>query len=192
MTLTTSKRPASAALTALGRGRTTSALAALALLLSACGGGSDGSNDPSAAAAGPDTGTATTTTATAGGGCTGKAAAFFASAAGSYTGKAATFDNVNFANSPATVAGVANGSTQTVTIGADCTVKVGGLTLSYKDGSYAEFPGTGADAGKTQVDVDLSGTGVAMPHFERWTDQRRGLSLFDPAHDSWGVRIDEP
>lgn len=173
----------------------------LLALLSACGGGSDGTTDAAAAASTTTTTTTTNTTtnttttsttvASGSSACSGKVASFFASAAGSYTGKAATFDNVNFASTPATVAGFANGSTQTVVIGADCTVTVGGLTLSYKDASYAEFPGTGADAGKTQVDVDLTGTGVDMPHFERWTDMRRGLSFFDPAHSSWGVRIDE-
>lgn len=159
-------------------------LAALAATLTACGGGDDAS----------PTGSGTTATTSGGStvaGCTGKVAAFFTAAQGSYTAKAATFDNVSFTSKPASVAGVADGSSQTVTVHADCTITVGALSLRYKDASYAEFPGTGADAGKTQYDVDLTGTGVADPHFERWTDNRRGLSFFDPAKTSQGVRLDE-
>jgi len=165
---------------------------ALATTLAGCGGG-----DAAVANSAGASGAAAAAGAGAGGavvGCTGPVAAFFTLAKGSYSATAATFDNVNFASTPATVAGFANGTAQTVTVNENCTVTIGALTLSYKDGSYAEFPGTGADAGKTQYDVDLTGTGttgLALPHFERWTSDKRGLSLFDPAHTSQGVRFDE-
>ena len=68
---------------------------------------------------------------------------------------------------------------------------VGTLKLSYKDGSYAEFAGTGADLGKTRYDVDMTGTGAGSPHFERFISGKRGLSLFDPTKTAQGVRVDE-
>lgn len=184
--MTTSTRTPIATLAAL----------ALATTLAACGGG-DSPIVNGVAANSAGSGGTTTNGGGAGStvaGCTGPVAAFFALAKGSYSATAATFDNVNFASTPATVAGFANGAAQTVTVNENCTVTIGALTLSYKDGSYAEFPGTGADAGKTQYDVDLTGTGttgLALPHFERWTSDKRGLSLFDPTHTSQGVRFDE-
>lgn len=144
-----------------------------AALLAACGGAGDSAAEATAA------------------GCTGKVATLFAAAKGSYSAKAATFDNVNFASTPASVAGFANGGTQTVTVSAGCTITVGSVTLSYKDASYAEFAGSGADLGKTQYDVDLTGGGVLDPHFEVFTSAKRGLSLFDATNKSQGVRFDE-
>jgi hypothetical protein len=89
------------------------------------------------------------------------------------------------------VAGFANGSVQTVTVNTNCTIVVGGVTLTYKEGSYVEFPGIGADAGKTQYAVDLSGAGVHAPHFERLTNGKRGLSFFDAVNMSQRARLDE-
>jgi hypothetical protein len=175
-----------------------------AAALSACGGGDgtiyaspDTSGDAAAAApaatAASTAATTTTTTAAAATvtGCTGKVAAFFALSKGSYSAPAVTFDNVDFATTPASVAGFANGGTQSVTIAEDCTITVGSIKLSYKDGSYAEFPGTGADAGKTQYDVDMTGAGVAESHFERFTSGKRGVAVFDPVKTSQGARFDE-
>jgi hypothetical protein len=168
------------------------ALGAILAALAGCGGGGDSPAD--AVATGATTGATTSTTtapASTVAGCSGKVAAFFALAKGSYAAAAATFDNTNFNATPASVAGFAKGVSQTVTITENCTLRVGAVTLSYKDGSYAEFAGTGADAGKTQVDVDLTGSGVSSPHLERFTNGKRGLSLFDPTKTSEGVRFDE-
>jgi hypothetical protein len=163
-------------------------LGAMLLGLTACGGGGD---SPAAAA---DTTTAGgTTTGSTVAGCTGDVAALFDSTKGRYTATVATSDTIApvFANPPATVAGFANGSLQTVAVNADCTIVVGSLTLTYKDGSYLEIPGTGADAGKTQYDVDLTGAGVYAPHFERFTNGKRGLSFFDPVNNFQRARLDE-
>ena len=150
-------------------------------LLAACGGGGDSTDNAASGGA----------AASAVAGCSGKVAAYFALSKGSYTAKAATFDNVGFTTTPASVAGFANGGTQTVTVAEDCTMTVGTLKLSYKDGSYAEFAGTGADLGKTRYDVDMTGTGAGSPHFERFISGKRGLSLFDPTKTAQGVRVDE-
>jgi hypothetical protein len=117
------------------------------------------------------------------GGCSGSVAALFTSAKGSFTAPAETFDGTP-TGSPASVAGFANGANQTVTVNEDCTITVGAYTLTYKDGTYS------ASAG--QFDVDLTGTGVTDPHFEVFVGGKRGLSLFDPAHPTQGVRFDEP
>jgi hypothetical protein len=164
--------------------RNLAVLGAILATLAGCGGG-DSPVDATAATG------ATPAPASAVVGCSGKVAAFFALAKGSYSAAAATFDNASFSTQPASVAGFAKGASQTVTITENCTLSVGAITLSYKDGSYAEFAGTGADAGKTQVDVDLVGAGVASPHLERFTNGKRGLSLFDPTKTSEGVRFDE-
>jgi hypothetical protein len=149
------------------------AAGAATLLLAGCGGGDDTSNTSNVA------------------GCTGKVAAFFELAKGSYTAPASTFDNNSFTTIPASVAGFANGANQTVTVSNDCTMTVGTVKMTYKDGSYAEFPGTGVDAGKTQYDVDMTGSGVATPHMERFTSGKRGVSLFDTTKTNQGVRFDE-
>jgi hypothetical protein len=129
--------------------------------------------------------------AAAAGGCSGDTAALFTAAKGSFTAPAVTFDDTP-TGSPASVAGFANGVNQTVTVNQDCTITVGAYTLTYKDGSYFAFPGTGADAGKFQYDVDLTGTGVTNPHFEVFVSAKRGLSFFDPTNPNQGVRFDEP
>jgi ABC-type phosphate transport system substrate-binding protein len=162
-------------------------LSAVLLGLTACGGGDAPAADTNGADAG---GTATGSPVA---GCSGDVANLFDLAKGSYTATVATFDTIvpAFASPPATVAGFANGSVQTVTVKTDCTIVVGGVTLSYKNGSYLELPGTGADAGKIQYDVDLSGTGVHAPRFERFTNGKRGLSFFDPVNTFQRAQLDE-
>ena len=163
-------------------------LSAVLLGLTACGGG-----DSPAAAAADNAAAGGTATGSTVAGCTGNVATLFDLAKGSYTATVTTFDTIVpvFAAPPASVAGFANGSVQTVTVKTDCTIVVGGVTLTYKDGSYLEIPGTGTDAGKTQYDVDLSGAGVSAPHFERFTSGKRGLSFFDPVNMSQRARLDE-
>ncbi len=154
------------------------------LALAACGGTDDGATPAAAAASGGGGGGG-------GAGCTDKVAALFSRSKGSYTATVRTFDNTSPVVIPATVAGFANGATATVTVNENCTVVIGAITMTYKDGSYAEFAGTGADAGKTQYDVDLTGTGVSSPHFEVFTSTKRGVSLFDPTKTQQGARFDE-
>jgi len=124
-------------------------------------------------------------------GCTGKAAAFFTLAKGTYSAPLTTF-GADPSSMPTTVAGFSKGANTSVTIRANCTIVVGTFTLTYTDGSYGEFPGTGADVGRTQYDVDLSGAGVATAHFERFVNDKRGLSFFDPTSTQNGARVDEP
>jgi|GEM_PF-2637222 len=146
--------------------------------------------DASGIALGSSTGGSSGTTGSNGVGCTGNVAALFTKAKGNYSAVASTFDDTP-GGTPTSVAGFTHGASSTVTVNDDCTITVGTITLTYKDGSYATFPGTGADAGKTQYDVDLTGSGVRNPHFEVYTNDKRGLSFLDTANTSRGVRFDE-
>ncbi|WP_296445058.1 hypothetical protein [Rhodoferax sp. UBA5149] len=136
----------------------------------------------------------TTSGGTAGGGsgsggvgCTGQVATLFSNAKGSYSAAAMTFDNAAFGTTPTSpVAGFVNGVNSNITVNADCTITVGAFTLTYKSGSYAEFP-SGAD---TQYNIDLTGVGVKDPHFELFTG-KRSLTLFDTVNTSQGVSFDE-
>jgi hypothetical protein len=156
----------------------------LALLLSTAGlAGCGGSTSNSVA---PLAGTATVVTST---GCTDKVATFFNNTKGSYSVPAVTYGPN--AAPPTTVAGFTNGTTYTVTIKSDCTITVGTVNLTYKDGTYAESPGTGVNLGKTQIDVDMVGAGVTNPHYEVFTNAKRALGFLDPAVNSNGVQISE-
>jgi hypothetical protein len=160
----------------------------LAILMSAAGlGGCGGSTSSNVALAGGTT--TSTTVGTISTGCTDKVAAFFNSTKGSYSTAASTYGPNPAA--PATVAGFSNGTVYTVTVKSDCTIAVGAVNLTYKDGSYAESPGTGASLGKTQIDVDMVGAGVALPHYEVFTTGKRALGFVDPADNRNGLRLDE-
>ncbi len=123
-----------------------------------------------------DVGTGASTSGTVG--CTGKVAAFFSKNKGSYP---TTTDIYTPAPSgPSTVAGLANGAATTVVVKDDCTVTIGSHVLTYKDASYSEFPGTGADAGKFQVNVVVTSVGfTSFSSYEVFISQGSLVSLGD-------------
>ena len=111
-------------------------------------------------------------------GCTGKVAAFFSKNKGSYPTTVQIYTPAP--SGPSTVAGLADGAAATVVVKDDCTVTIGSRVLTYKDASYAEFPGTGADAGKFQVNVTITGAGfTAFSGYEVFISKGSSVSLGD-------------
>jgi hypothetical protein len=113
-------------------------------------------------------------------GCTGKVAAFFSKNSGRYATTAHIYTPAP--TGPSTVAGLADGAATTVVVKNDCTVTIGSHVLTYKDASYSESPGTGADVGKFQVNVEITGAGfVTFSSYEVFTSQGSLVSLGDTA-----------
>ena len=105
-------------------------------------------------------------------GCTGDALAFFTKNAGSYASTASSFGGAG------TVAGIANGGAATVTVGADCTLKVGDASLKYQDGSLSPSPGG-------QIDVSVTGPNFSFSTYEVFGDGAGLTSLHDTRTDSY-------
>ena len=118
-------------------------------------------------------------------GCTGKVAAFFSKNSGTYPTTVQIYTPAP--KGPSTVAGLADGAATTVIVKNDCTVTIGSHVLTYKDGSYEEFPGTGADVGKFQVNVVVTGTGfTSFSTYEVFTSQGSLVSLGDTTTGAFG------
>jgi hypothetical protein len=113
-----------------------------------------------------------TSTSTGGVGCTGDALAFFTKNAGTYPSTASSFGGSG------TVAGIANVAAASVVIGADCTVKVGDLSLAYKDASLSQ-------SGGGQIDVSLAGTNSGFSTYEVYGDGTGLTSLNDTRTNSF-------
>ena len=118
-------------------------------------------------------------------GCTGKVAAFFSKNSGTYPTTVTIYTPAP--KGPSTVAGLADGAATTVIVKNDCTVTIGSHVLTYKDASYSESAGTGADVGKFQVDVVITGTGfTSFSTYEVFTSQGSLVSLGDTTTGAFG------
>ena len=118
-------------------------------------------------------------------GCTGKVAAFFSKKSGTYPTTVEIYTPAPVG--PSTVAGLTAGAATNVIVKNDCTITIGSRVLTYKDGSYEEFPGTGADVGKVQVNVVITAPGfTTFSTYEVFTSQGSLVSLGDTTTGAYG------
>jgi hypothetical protein len=117
-------------------------------------------------------GTAAAPAAAATTGCSGAVGSFFAANAKTATASITTYNATP--NATPTVLGVfANGASASVTVKSDCTITVGSYTLKATDGTYT--------FANNQSDVDMTGTGIANGHFEKFANGTSMLGFKDPA-----------
>ena len=122
--------------------------------------------------AGTTTGGGTTPVAGSAG-CTGAVAAFFVTNARTATATIRTYNGTPNAT-PTVLGAFANGTTTPVTVNANCTITVGAYTLTAVGASYT--------FANNQSDVDMTGTGVANGHFEKFANGTSLLGFSNPAN----------
>lgn len=108
-------------------------------------------------------------------GCTGAVSAFFVANARTATGSITTYNGVPNAT-PTVLGAFANGTTTPVIVNSNCTITVGAYTLTAVNVTFFY------DSVGNQYDVDMTGTGVAHGHFEKFANGTSLLGFSNPAN----------